>query len=79
FEVLCMKDNETVDELFARTLAIANKMTSQGERLEQLHIVEKVLRSMTPRFNYVVCSTEESNAATQLTIDELQSSLLVHE
>jgi hypothetical protein len=66
-----MKDNETVNEFFARTLSIANKMTAQGERLDQLHIVEKVMRSMTPRFNYVVCSIEESNDVTTLTIDEL--------
>jgi ribosomal protein L17 len=71
FEVLCMKDNETVNEFFARTLSIANKMTAQGERLDQLNVVEKVLRSMTPRFNYVVCSIEESNDVTTLTIDEL--------
>jgi transposase InsO family protein len=34
---------------------------------------------MTSKFNYVVCSIEESNDVTTLTIDELQSSLLVHE
>ncbi|XP_068663053.1 uncharacterized protein [Aristolochia californica] len=34
---------------------------------------------MTSRFNYVVCSIEESNNLDTLTIDELQSSLLVHE
>jgi hypothetical protein len=34
FEVLAMKDEETVDEYFSRTLAIANKMTSHGERME---------------------------------------------
>jgi hypothetical protein len=79
FEVLSMKENETVDEYFSRTLAIANKMTAHGERLEQVNIVEKVLRSMTSKFNYVVCSIEESNDVTTLTIDELQSSLLVHE
>jgi hypothetical protein len=74
-----MKENETVDEYFSRTLAIANKMTAHGERLEQVNIVEKVLRSTTSEFNYVVCSIEESNDVTTLTIDELQSSLLVHE
>ncbi|XP_050914997.1 uncharacterized protein LOC127129941 [Lathyrus oleraceus] len=74
-----MKDNETVYECFARTLAIANKMTAQGEKMEQTTIVEKVLRSMTIKFNYVVCMIEESNDVTSLSIDELQSSLLVHE
>nr|KYP56097.1 hypothetical protein KK1_002328 [Cajanus cajan] len=33
---------------------------------------------MTPQFNYVVCSIEESNNLDTMTIDELQSSLLVH-
>jgi hypothetical protein len=30
-------------------------------------------------FNYVVCSIDESNNMTTMTIDELQSNLLVHE
>ncbi|XP_074378368.1 uncharacterized protein LOC141719904 [Apium graveolens] len=34
---------------------------------------------MTQRFNYVVCSVEELNDLDKMTIDELQSSLLVHE
>lgn len=34
---------------------------------------------MAPRFNYVVCSIEESKDLDAFTIDELQSSLLVHE
>ncbi|MCI10089.1 retrovirus-related Pol polyprotein from transposon TNT 1-94, partial [Trifolium medium] len=36
-------------------------------------------RSLTSRFNYVVCSIEESNDVKTLTIDELQSSLIVQE
>ena len=34
---------------------------------------------MTPKFNYVVCSIEESKDTSMLSIDELQSSLFVHE
>ena len=47
--------------------------------MTQMVIIEKILRSMTSRFGYVVCSIEESNNLDTLTIDELQSSLLVHE
>ncbi|KAK2361395.1 hypothetical protein QL285_086549 [Trifolium repens] len=79
FEVLAMGESESVNEYFARTLAIANRMTAHGERVEQVMVVEKILRSMTQKFNYVVCSIEESNDVTTLSIDELQSSLLVHE
>lgn len=79
FEVLQMKEGERVDEYFARTLTIANKMKIQGEKMDQVVIVEKILRSMTSKFDYIVCSVEESNDLDTLTIDELQSSLLVHE
>ncbi|KAI5675223.1 hypothetical protein M9H77_06173 [Catharanthus roseus] len=34
---------------------------------------------MTPKFNYVVCSIEESKNIDLLSLDELQASLLVHE
>jgi hypothetical protein len=79
FEVLAMGEEESVNDYFARTLSIANKMTSHGERVEQVMVVEKILRSMPAKFNYVVCSIEESNDVTSLSIDELQSSLIVHE
>ena len=79
FEVLGMKEGEKVDDYFARTLTIANKMKVHGEKMEQQVVVEKILRSMTSKFNYVVCSIEESNDPSIMSIDELQSSLLVHE
>lgn len=74
-----MKDGESVDEYFARVLVITNKMKANGEDLKDVAVVEKILRSMTPKFNYVVCSIEESKDTSVLSIDELQSSLLVHE
>jgi hypothetical protein len=54
FEILVMKEGESIDDYFARTLAIANKMSAQGERVAQTTIVEKILRSLTAKFNYVV-------------------------
>ena len=71
-----MKDNQLVDEYFTRTLAIENKMTSQGERIKQTTIDEKVLMSMTMKLNYVLSSIEEPNDVTTISIDELQSTIL---
>lgn len=79
FEILQMKGGETVDQYFGRTLTIVNKMKAQGEDMKPIVIIEKILRSMTSKFNYVVCSIEESHDLTTMSIDELQSSLLVHE
>ncbi|GJY65030.1 retrovirus-related pol polyprotein from transposon TNT 1-94 [Tanacetum coccineum] len=79
FEVLHMKEGETVNSYFSRTLAIANKMKAHGKDMSETVITEKILRSMVSKFDYVVCSIEESNNLDTMTIDELQSSLLVHE
>jgi len=47
--------------------------------MDQTLVVEKIMRSLTSKFNYVVCSIEQSNDVTALSINELQSSLLVQE
>ena len=47
--------------------------------MKQRVIIEKILRSMTSRFDYVICLIEESNNLDTLTIDELKNGLLVHE
>ncbi|KAA8515413.1 hypothetical protein F0562_018976 [Nyssa sinensis] len=72
-------EGESVNEYFARTLTIANKMRIHGEEMEDVVVIKNILRSMTSKYNYVVCSIEESNDLDILSIDELQSSLLVHE
>lgn len=41
--------------------------------------MEKILRTLTEKFNYVIFSIEESKDIDALTVDELQSSLIEHE
>ncbi|KAK9131203.1 hypothetical protein Sjap_011690 [Stephania japonica] len=79
FEMLRMKSGESVTDYFSRTMAIVNKMRMHGDKTEDVFVVEKILRSLTPKFNFVVCDIEEANDVDLLSIDELQSSLLVHE
>lgn len=79
FELLHMKNGKIVADYFVRTLTVANKIRIHGEKMEYVAMIEKILRSMTPKYNYVVCLIEESNDNDALSIDKLQSSLLVHE
>ncbi|XP_027343198.1 uncharacterized protein LOC113855764 [Abrus precatorius] len=74
-----MKEGEFVNDYFAQTLSIANNMKANGENKGNVVVVEKILRCMTSKFDYVVCSIEESKDTNTLTINELQSSLLIHE
>lgn len=79
FEVLEMKETETIDEYFKRVLAITNQMRSNGEVMDDTKVVEKILRTLSEKFIYVVVSIEESKDIERMTLDELQSSLGVHE
>lgn len=79
FEVLEMKESETITEYFGRVMTVANNMRNNGESLQDIQIVEKILRTLTERFNYIVVSIEEAKDIDRLSVDELQSSLIVHE
>ncbi|XP_022641626.1 uncharacterized protein LOC111242482 [Vigna radiata var. radiata] len=79
FELLEMTEIETITEYFARVMAVANKMRSNGELMPDSKVVEKILRTLTPCFTYIVVSIEESKDTETMSIDELQSSLVVHE
>lgn len=74
-----MNDGVSIIDYCARTMGIVNKMRFHGEIREDVVIVEKILLSLVPKYDYVVCSIEESNDINELSFDELQSSLLVHE
>lgn len=60
-------------------MSVANKIRSDGEQIRDVTIMEKILRTLTEKFNYVVFSIEESKDIDALTVDELQSSLIEHE
>lgn len=79
FEILEMKSGEGITEYFSRVITVANKMRIYGEYMQDVKVVEKIPRSFTENLNYIVCFIEESKDTNTLTIDELQSSLIVHE
>lgn len=74
-----MQQGEFVSDYFSRTMAIANKMRINHDKMEDITIIEKILRFMTTNYDYVVCSMEESKNLDELSIAELHSSVLVHE
>ena len=67
-----MKAGEGVSEYFTRVMFTANDMRNCREDIVDVKIVEKILRSLTDKFNFIVCSIEESKDMNQLTVDELQ-------
>lgn len=79
FELLEMRNKEFISDYFTRVMVVANDMRNCGDDMQDVKIVEKILRTLTENFNYIVCSIEESKDIDNLSVDALQSSLLVHE
>ncbi|KAI5336043.1 hypothetical protein L3X38_026177 [Prunus dulcis] len=61
FEILHIKDGESVNESFGRTLIIANKMRKNGERMEDVIIIEKIL--LRSRIIWILCPLMNFKAA----------------
>ena len=78
FESLCMNDPESISNYFDRVQTIVNQMRVNGEKLDDQRIVEKIMWSLSARFNYAVAEIEGKNIFT-LTVEGLMSSLCSHE
>ncbi|XP_074369332.1 uncharacterized protein LOC141710681 [Apium graveolens] len=79
FENLKMKNSENIGEFVTRLKAVTNEMKRNGESLDNVRVMEKLLRSLTRKFNYEVTSIEESKDLSTNSIDELVGSLQAHE
>ena len=78
FELMQMEGNERVAEFFNRVFNLTNAMKSCGEKVTDLTIIEKVLRTLNPKFDHIVVAIEESRNLEILKVEELQGSLEAH-
>ncbi|XP_057453169.1 uncharacterized protein LOC130745035 [Lotus japonicus] len=79
YEALRMEKAETISKFFTRLQTLTNQMKTNGEAITDLILVEKVLRSLTSKFDHIVTTIEESKDLEAMKIDELQGSLEAHE
>ena len=61
FENLKMKSSENIGEFVTRLKTVTNEMKRNGESLDGVRVMEKLLCSLTRKFDYVVISIEESS------------------
>ncbi|KAA0046908.1 putative gag-pol polyprotein [Cucumis melo var. makuwa] len=68
-----------VSDYTSRLLAVVNEMKRFGETISDEQVVEKILRSLDEKFNFIIVAIEESKDLSTISIDQLMSSLQAHE
>jgi hypothetical protein len=79
FEQLNVNEDETINNFFLRVEELVNAMNGLGEKIEDVLLIEKILRSMLGIFNPKVSVIEELNDLNNLYIGQLLRTLTAYE
>lgn len=79
FENIKMRDSESVEDYYNRVILLLNQLRLNGEIIEDRRVVEKILRSLTRKFEYIVVAIEESKDLSTLSLESLLGTLQSHE
>eukprot|EP00253_Pinus_taeda_P004986 PITA_04986 len=74
-----MHNDESVANYFLRADEIVNCMKKFGEEIKEVVVVEKVLRSLSPKFESKVSAIEEKENLRNLTMSKLHGILIAYE
>ena len=71
YKFMQMENNEKIAGLFNRNITHTNAMKNYGENISDQLIVEKIMRTLNPKFDHIVVAIEESKKLEELKVEEL--------
>lgn len=79
FEVLSMKEKETIDEFCMTLNGLVTNIRALGETVEESYVVKKLLRAVPSRFLQITSAIEQFGKLNEMSIEEAVGSLKAHE
>ena len=79
FEKLQQGTSEIISDYFSKIIFIVHQMRRNGEQVNDQRVIEKILRSLDPKFDFIAIAIEESKDLEKMSLEKLMGSLQVHE
>ncbi|XP_045809881.1 uncharacterized protein LOC123904237 [Trifolium pratense] len=72
YELIQMEDSETISDFFTIVTKLVNQIKNCGEVITARSVVSKILRSLAPKFDYLVAAIEQNKDLASMSKEELQ-------
>ncbi|GJV91651.1 zinc finger, CCHC-type containing protein [Tanacetum coccineum] len=79
FEMLHMKEDETIDTFIEKLTTLVNKAASLGHTIEDQTLVRKLLNAVPDRYLQIVASIEQYSDLSEMTLEEAIGRLKTYE
>ncbi|GAU46224.1 hypothetical protein TSUD_374700 [Trifolium subterraneum] len=73
------KSDEEIADYFTRVVTLGNRMKNCGSTLSEEEIVEKILRTLTHKYDHIMVTIEQTKDLSEIKMEDLQSTLEAHE
>ena len=70
-----MKEGEVISDYFSKVLMVTNQLKINDEKLYDVKIMEKILRSIYSKFEHIVAIIKETKDLEAMTMEQLSGSL----